>query len=104
MKSQSGAFRKIAGDPLFLEIAFFSVLLHLYSVLNLEYHRDEMLYFDEEPGEDLKALFRRIDLFGTVSDPHAREFGTTVYLCSDPAASFNQARESRLKRLYTAGD
>jgi hypothetical protein len=59
---------------------------------------------EEEPGEDVKGLFRKITLIGSVSDPHAREFGTTVYLCVDPTGSFNHFWEARLKRFYSTGD
>ncbi len=53
---------------------------------------------EDEPGEDVKVLFRKITLIGRVSDPHAREFGTGVWLCEDPAGSFNYFWKERLKR------
>jgi len=52
---------------------------------------------DEEPGEDVKTLFRKISLIGSISNPDAREFGTAVYLCEDPFMSFNKFWTERLK-------
>jgi len=50
---------------------------------------------DDEPGEDVKALFTGITLVGKISNPHAREYGTSVYLCEKPAGSFNQFWKER---------
>jgi hypothetical protein len=51
---------------------------------------------EDEPGEDVKVLFRKVTLIGRVSDPHAREFGTGVWMCEDPAGSFNHFWKERL--------
>ena len=48
------------------------------------------IYINDELGEDVKNLFRKITNVGRISNPDAREFGTTVYLCQDPVMSFNQ--------------
>jgi hypothetical protein len=53
---------------------------------------------EDEPGEDVKVLFRKVTLIGRVSDPHAREFGTGVWLCEDPAGSFNHFWKERLNK------
>jgi hypothetical protein len=45
---------------------------------------------DEPPGEDVRHLFGKIELIGSVSDRHAREYGTQVYLASEPLQSFNE--------------
>jgi hypothetical protein len=52
---------------------------------------------NKEPGEDVKTLFRKITLIGTISNPDAREFGTAVYLCEEPFMSFNKFWAERLK-------
>jgi hypothetical protein len=49
-----------------------------------------MIYINDEPGSDVKALFRKITVAGSISDPNAREFGTTVYVCQEPVDSFNK--------------
>lgn len=58
-----------------------------------------MIYINREPGEDVKIFFRKITLVGRVSNHDAREFGTGVYLCEDPAGSFNEFWKSRVKEI-----
>ncbi len=48
-----------------------------------------LIYINDELGEDVRALFREVEIVGSVSNEHAREFGTTVNLCSKPKSSFN---------------
>ena len=38
-----------------------------------------LIYINDEPGEDVKALFGKIILIGRISNPDAREYGTGVY-------------------------
>jgi Dolichyl-phosphate-mannose-protein mannosyltransferase len=61
-----------------------------------------LIYINDEPGEDVRALFRKITLTGRVSNRDAREYGTGVYLCEDPAGSFNEFWYARLKELKLA--
>jgi hypothetical protein len=58
-----------------------------------------MIYINDEPGDDVKALFRKISVAGKISNPDAREFGTTVYVCQDPVESFNKFWSIRIKEL-----
>jgi hypothetical protein len=53
---------------------------------------------NEPPGEDVKSLFRKIYVVGSITNPDAREYGTTVYLCQEPVDSFNKFWTERLKR------
>ncbi len=50
------------------------------------------------PGEDVKGLFRKIYVVGSITNRDAREYGTTVYLCQEPVESFNKFWTERLKR------
>jgi hypothetical protein len=50
------------------------------------------------PGEDVKSLFRKIYIVGSITNPDSREYGTTVYLCQEPLMSFNKFWAERLKR------
>jgi hypothetical protein len=59
-----------------------------------------MIYINDEPGDDVKAMFERITLIGRVSDPDAREYGTGVFLCEEPSGSFNEFWKARLQRVY----
>jgi len=56
-----------------------------------------LIYINDEPGDDIKALFRKITLVGRISNPDAREYGIGVYLCEEPAGSFNDFWKARLK-------
>ena len=47
------------------------------------------IYINDELGEDVNALFQEVKIMGAISNEHAREYGTTVYLCSKPKTSFN---------------
>ena len=49
-----------------------------------------LIYINDEMGDDVKRVFKKIVEVGKISNPHAREFGTTVYLCQEPVASFNK--------------
>jgi len=58
-----------------------------------------LIYINDELGEDVQIVFRKITAVGSISDPDAREFGTTVWLCREPAGSFNEFWTERLKML-----
>jgi hypothetical protein len=55
-----------------------------------------MVYVNDEPGDDVKKLFRKITLVGRVANRDAREYGTGVYLCEEPDGSFNEFWKARL--------
>jgi hypothetical protein len=57
------------------------------------------IYINNELGEDVAALFSDVQLIGKISDPDAREFGTSVYLCRDPKASFNEFWKMRIRSV-----
>lgn len=58
------------------------------------------VYINDEPGEDLYQVFRKVTKIGAISNPDAREYGTGVYLCEDPVADFNGFWTERLKQLF----
>jgi hypothetical protein len=58
-----------------------------------------MVYINDAPGDDVKALFGKITLVGRVSNRDAREYGTGVYLCEEPNGSFNEFWKARLKEF-----
>jgi hypothetical protein len=55
-----------------------------------------VVYINDEPGEDVKSIFRKITLIGRISNPDAREYGVGVYQCEDPSVSFNEFWKTRL--------
>ncbi len=48
-----------------------------------------MIYINDELGEDVRQGFREVTKIGSITNPDAREYGTSVYLCRDPLGSFN---------------
>lgn len=57
------------------------------------------IYINDELGEDVQILFGKIRKIGRISDPDAREYGTGVWLCQEPADSFNRFWKLRLSEL-----
>jgi hypothetical protein len=57
------------------------------------------IYINDELGDDVAALFAQVDTVGSITNPHAREYGTTVYQCSQPLSSFNTFWKERLAML-----
>jgi hypothetical protein len=58
-----------------------------------------MVYINDVPGDDVKQFFRRITKIGSITDPDAREYGTSAYLCQDPVDSFNKFWVERIKEI-----
>lgn len=58
-----------------------------------------LVYINNELGKDVKLFFKKITLVGSISNPDAREYGTSVFLCQDPVASFNDFWKERLSEL-----
>jgi len=52
--------------------------------------RDKVLlfYINDERGDDIFPMFERVDSLGSITNPYAREFGTSVYLCISPKPEF----------------
>jgi hypothetical protein len=71
----------ISEDLQIIFLAIFNIFIHLLVIGNLGYHREELLYFS------------------LGQHPDAREYGTAVYLCEDPKASYNESWANRLKDL-----
>jgi hypothetical protein len=58
-----------------------------------------MIYINDELGEDVRQGFREVTKIGSITNPDAREYGTSVYLCRDPLGSFNVFWARRIKDL-----
>ena len=59
-----------------------------------------VIYVNNELGDDVDSLFRKKTIIGSISNPYAREFGTTVYLCQDPVSSFNDFWAARINEIH----
>ncbi|MBV6439833.1 MAG: hypothetical protein EPGJADBJ_01487 [Saprospiraceae bacterium] len=58
---------------------------------------------DDDPGEDVQALFADIQLVGRIENPLAREYGTGVWLCRSPrsdVAAFWAERVGMVKAVF----
>lgn len=58
-----------------------------------------LIYINNELGEDVGQMFRKVVKVGAISNNDAREYGTSVWLCQDPVDSFNRFWTLRLKEL-----
>ena len=59
-----------------------------------------IIYINDEMGDDVRALFKKITIAGSISNPHAREYGTTVYICENPASDFGLFWKERVKQIF----
>lgn len=56
-----------------------------------------LIYINDELGEDVSQLFGDIQLIGAISNPHARERGTSVFLCRKPKADLGAFWAERVR-------
>lgn len=59
-----------------------------------------VVYVNDVIGEDVKQFFGKITEVGRISNPLARELGTSVWLLEDPEGSFNIFWLDRVKQFY----
>jgi len=57
-----------------------------------------LIYINDKPGEDIQKIFGEIKLIGSITNIHAREYGTAVYLCSKPLINLDDFWHSVLMR------
>ena len=55
-----------------------------------------LIYINDELGDDVAQLFEDIQLVGAITNPHARERGTSVYLCRQPRQPLGHFWEERV--------
>jgi hypothetical protein len=96
---QAGAITIIGKKYKLPEAVCFSESFRYWIPKKFDPDPTSFIYINDELGEDVKNLFRKITNVGSISNPDAREFGTTVYLCQDPSISFNRFWTERLSHL-----
>jgi hypothetical protein len=96
---QAGAITVIGKKYNLPEAICFNESFRYWTPAQFDPDPTSLIYINNELGEDVNNLFRKISNVGSVTDPDAREFGTTVYLCQDPVISFNKIWKERLKSL-----
>ena len=87
---QAGAITVIGKKYGLPEAISFSESFQYWQPARFDPDITSIVYINDEPGDDIKALFSKITRVGSISNPHAREYGTAVYLCEDPTRSFNE--------------
>jgi hypothetical protein len=65
----------------------------------LDHEITSLIYLNDEPGEDIRQLFGNIREIGSITDPLAREYGTKVFLCTQPQSSFNRFWDGKIQTL-----
>jgi hypothetical protein len=62
------------------------------------------IYINDEMGQDVARSFKSVKVIGRISNPNAREYGTTVYLCSYPRVDFNILWQAAWQRVEKEGN
>ena len=96
---QAGAITIIGKKYGLPEAVSFNESFRYWIPLRFDPDPTAFIYINDEMGEDVRTLFRKITIIGSITNPDAREFGTTVYLCENPDLSFNEFWTARLKQL-----
>lgn len=81
------------------EAASFSDSYLLWIPDSIAKQKDCFIYVNNELGDDVDSLFTHIIPVGSITNPLAREFGTTVYLCRNPRGDFRSFWEGRVKEV-----
>ncbi len=96
---QAGAISIIGRKYGLPEAVSFSDSYRYWTPLRFDPDIEYFIYINDELGEDVKSSFRDIEQIGHISNVHAREYGTAVYLCTSPVRSFNVLWSEVLKRV-----
>jgi len=96
---QAGAITVIGKKYKLPEAICFSESFRYWIPMKFDPDPTSVIYINDKLGKDVNKLFSKITKVGSVSDPDAREFGTTVYLLQDPVISFNKFWTERIVKL-----
>lgn len=96
---QAGAITIIGKKYGLPEPVCFSESFRYWSPVEFNPDITSLVYINNELGQDVQMVFRKIVKVGSISNPDAREYGTSVYLCQEPVGSFNKFWKERLKKL-----
>jgi hypothetical protein len=99
---QAGAIEHYGGPYGLPEVASFSDSYALWIPDSVKVKQDLFFYVNNELGGDVDSLFARIDTVGSITNPYAREHGTTVFLCRQPRSDFNAFWKRRVKEVRGA--
>jgi hypothetical protein len=96
---QAGAIEHYGGPYGLRHVASFSDSYALWIPDSVSIKQDLFFYVNDDLGDDVDSLFARIDTVGSITNPYAREHGTTVFLCRQPRSDFNAFWKSRVREV-----
>jgi hypothetical protein len=96
---QAGAITVLGKDRGLPEPVCFSESFFYWAPRELPVNITSIIYINDTLGEDIRHLFPNIRIIGKVSNPLAREYGTTVYLGTNPVTSFNAFYRKRIREI-----
>ena len=96
---QAGAIDHF-GKPFHLPpVVSFSDSYIMWMPDSIPYNLKYFIYVNDELGSDIKSGFASIDSLGSITNPYAREHGTTVYLCTSPNREFLTFVRDKMQRI-----
>jgi hypothetical protein len=96
---QAGAITVIGKKYGLPEAVCFSESFRYWIPRKFDTEITSLIYINDELGEDIRKGFRDVIKIGSITNPDAREYGTSVYLCREPLGSFNAFWTERIKDL-----
>lgn len=79
----------------------FSDSYRLWAPKRLPAEVNTLIYVNDELGADVQALFADIQKVGEITNPLAREHGTSVWLCRSPREDFPAFWEKRVREVMS---
>jgi hypothetical protein len=96
---QAGAIMVIGKKYNLPEPVCFSESFFYWFPRNPDHEITNLIYINSELGEDINKLFTDCRLIGKIENPLAREYGTGVWLCTNPRSSFNEFWRQRVPQI-----
>jgi hypothetical protein len=96
---QAGTIMVIGKKYNLPEPVCFSESFYYWFPRNPDHEITNFIYINDELGEDISKLFADCRLIGKIENPLAREYGTGVWLCTNPRSSFNELWKQRIPQV-----
>lgn len=96
---QAGAIMVIGKKYNLPEPECFSESFFYWFPRNPDHEITSLVYINNELGEDVSTLFADCRIIGKIENPLAREYGTGVWLCTNPHSSFNEFMKQRVPQI-----
>lgn len=100
---QAGAVSHLCGAGIRERTVSFSDSYRLWVSETLPPGTNTLIYINDELGEDVQSLFGDIQKAGSIENPLAREYGTSVWICRKPRNdlhAFWQKRVQQIRQIY----